>query len=481
MSIHATDRSSDCRREALRVEQEFLAAAETALATAPKGLLPGSIFEREQRDNSEAVSKAMSDRRLYGLDTKHSVPQGRMVVKRGFVRGWFFGRKPSSVTIASVVAPPGPLFDNEPQKVTLAELSAHVGNLVAIAGRRVRPVIVVCSPSGFTPEVYSSGKDLHGARVIAVEPNSGGGWKTAAITSGMDPRITRLFDPEAEAEKRARVRRAIEARRADLLIGGISMESLIRELNIGARIVEGVLEEMAHSDPELRISRIDGLAVIYRGQPGSEPEEDKSMSVREWIASLFSSKGEEPRQINQLTESRIRLAHRRDRLYEDISRLEKREQSLLDEGKQSSSSVVKRRVASQVSQLRKDIARLNTTASMLNQQINVLSTDIHNLTLLQQGQMAKLPSAEELTDHAVAAEEMLETLSADAKMVEGLEAGIAQQAMSDDEAAILKELEANDAVTESQSERAALPKLGEQVAARPAIEPAKAKSKPQAE
>jgi len=228
------------------------------------------------------------------------------------------------------------------------------------------------------------------------------------------------------------------------------------------------------------LSRIDGRAVLYRGQPGLEPEEDESMSVREWIASLFSSKGEEPRKINQLTESRIKLAHRRDRIYEDISRLEKREQSLLDEGRQTSSSVVKRRVASQVSQLRNDLSRLNTTASMLNQQINVLSTDIHNLTLLQQGQMAQLPSAEELTDHAVAAEEMLETLGADAKMVEGLEAGIAQQAMSDDEAAILKELEAGESKPESTPEPAA-PLRGEPIAAKPAVEPAKSKSKPQAE
>jgi hypothetical protein len=92
--------------------------------------------------------------------------------------------------------------------------------------------------------------------------------------------------------------------------------------------------------------------------------------------------------------------------------------------------------------LRKDISRQNTTANMLNQQINILSTDIHNLTLIQQGQMASLPDTEELTQNAVKAEEMLETLKADADMVTSLETGLADVASSDEELAILQEFDA---------------------------------------
>jgi hypothetical protein len=47
---------------------------------------------------------------------------------------------------------------------------------------------------------------------------------------------------------------------------------------------------------------------------------------------------------------------------------------------------------------------------MLNQQINIIATDIHNLTLIQQGESASLPTTDELTENAVKAEEMLETL-----------------------------------------------------------------------
>ncbi len=50
-----------------------------------------------------------------------------------------------------------------------------------------------------------------------------------------------------------------------------------------------------------------------------------------------------------------------------------------------------RRLAAQLAQLRKDIGRQNSTAAMLNKQIDIISTDIHNLTLIQQGEMASLP------------------------------------------------------------------------------------------
>jgi hypothetical protein len=78
---------------------------------------------------------------------------------------------------------------------------------------------------------------------------------------------------------------------------------------------------------------------------------------------------------------------------------------------------------------------------MLNKQIDIISTDIHNLTLIQQGELAKLPDTAELTENAVRAEEMLETLVADADLVGSLGTGIEESLTSEDEQAILREFE----------------------------------------
>jgi len=52
-----------------------------------------------------------------------------------------------------------------------------------------------------------------------------------------------------------------------------------------------------------------------------------------------------------------------------------------------------------------------------------------------------LPATDELAEHAVAAEEMLETLRADAELVGGLETGMDVMLASAEEQAILKEFE----------------------------------------
>ena len=68
--------------------------------------------------------------------------------------------------------------------------------------------------------------------------------------------------------------------------------------------------------------------------------------------------------------------------------------------------------------------------------------------------MAQLPDTTELTEHAVEAEEMLETLNADADMVGSLETGMEQSLTSEEELAIMKEFEGADAQP-AKAERAA--------------------------
>ena len=133
------------------------------------------------------------------------------------------------------------------------------------------------------------------------------------------------------------------------------------------------------------------------------------MNVIDRIKKLFSSEGNAVDQANELASRRAALTQRRDRLISDVAELEGTEAKLLEAGKASKSAVSRKRMAAQLAQLRKDMRRQHTTLNMLNQQVNIISTDIHNLSLIQQGKMADLPSSEELTEHAVAAEEIAGT------------------------------------------------------------------------
>lgn len=465
---------------AKEVESSYLAAVATNIKAAGSRFISGAWFQREETDHGERVRAALIDRRIFDRSKYNQLPQQKTITIRGYERRWIFGKRVKSVTVATVVAPPGPLLDAEtsgvdPGPVTKSQLLEHVSSLVSDA--KATHVIGVCSPSGFEDDVWSHPPQLPNVKLILCAPREDGGWKLTSADPRLDPRLVKLFDPEDVSQKLNRVKREIESRRVDLLTGSLSAGTLARELELPLPLVNNAFEMVARSDPELRVSKSSGEATLYRGAAKLPGEEDRSMSLAEWIRSLFSKEGEESKKINVLSERRAALSTRLDRLYEDIGQLEKREAKLREEGKAASSMVSKRRVAAQIARLQKDISRSNTSASILSKQINIISTHIHNLELAQTGSLAALPSTDELTEAAVSAEEILEQLSASDDLVTSLEVGMAESAMSEDEADILKDLMGD-------SEEAAKVKPESGVQARADAAPAKRESergKPQAE
>ncbi len=427
---------------AKEIESGFLAGVRQKLEAAQGRLIPGKSFKIKDRDNAEGVRATMIDRRLFEQERYAELPHGEGFVIRGYDRRWIFGKRLRSVTTASVLAPPEPLLesDDPASPVTLSELIEHVRDLVT--DPKVPHLIGVCSPSGFEEEARKAPPDMGNVMLVLIEPRDDGGWQVTSTAGNLDPRLSKLFDPEQVLHKLDRVRREIEEHSSDLLTGGLTASTMARELEVPVPMVQHAFELAAKADPELQVSKRSGEAMLFRGAPVSSAREDHSMSLAEWIKSLFSKEGEEAKKINVLSERRAALSGRLDRMYEDIAQLEKKEQQLHQEGKATTSKVSKRRIAGQVMRLRKDISRCNTSAAMVSKQINIIGTHIHNLELARTGSVAQLPSSEELTEAAVNAEEILEQLTVGDDLVTGLDVGLAESAMSEEEEAILAEFEA---------------------------------------
>ncbi len=427
--------------KALQCETDFLSGVEANFEAAKGKLLRGSRWERARDDESDRLRALMAENRVYDRELLKSLPANRRVILRGFERRWLFGKRRTGVAVASVLTPLGHFAagaEGDAPPIGLGELADHVRKL--LTDRKVPHLIGICSPGGFTEEARDARLGLPNVTVVLIEPDEGGGWKIAGSGESSDPRVHRLFDPEGQSQKLDRVRAALESRSADLLTGGVSLSSVSREVSLPPVVVRAAFERVAAADPELRLTAKEGEVLLFRGAP-AQAQEKKPMNVIDRIRQMFSGEGNETEKINLLAERRAMLAGRRDRIYEDIAKLEKREAELLEQGKATKSAVPRRRIAAQLAQMRKDIGRQNTTAGMLNQQINIISTDIHNLTLIQQGEMAKLPETEELTENAVKAEEMLETLKADSELVSSLEMGMEATLASEEELAILKEFD----------------------------------------
>ena len=459
----------------IQLESEFLSGVEANLEQAKGKLLRGTIWRLTREDEADRLRNLMAKHKKFDSRLYTELPKNRRAVMQSFKRPWWLiGKRRVGVAIASVLSPlewyvnQGSSTGTGAPPIGSRELLDHVRSLQV--DPKVPHIVGLCSPTGFSPEALEARSELGNVTLVLVEPAETGGWRVVGGDDSTDPHVKALFDPEDASGKHRRVAQYLESRSADLLTGGLSATQVAEHLGVSNKIVCRALEEIARQDPELHSSLQDGELLIYRGA-AAETKEPTRMSMVDRIRQLFSRDGDERQKINELSKRRAALSHRRDRLYDDIIQLEKREADLLDQGRQNKSQVVRRRIAAQLAQLRKDIQRQNATASMLNKQIEILSTDVHNLTLLQQGQMAELPSSEALTENAVAAEEMLEGLQADAELVGSLETGLADSMTTDEERAILEEFDAPPAVAQDEPTPSPASPLAEEVP--PAEEPPK--------
>jgi len=278
---------------------------------------------------------------------------------------------------------------------------------------------------------------------------SSGGWKIYGPKRARA--LCELLDPESAAQKSRRVAGLIAARQVDLGGSGIAAEALAAEAGLPVSAVEAELRAYARQHSGLAAKRLGGRVVLYReaaAPSASAAAGGQAMALFDRIKALFARKGETEKKIAFLSERRTSLSQQRDRAYEEITQLEAKDQELRDQFKGSSATLTKRRMAGQLLQLRKDVARRQQMIGVLNQQVNVVSTHLHNLELVQQGKLAELPNSEQIADDAAAAEEMLAELAAQSELAEtagGLEplaGGGATAGLSAEEAALFAELEA---------------------------------------
>lgn len=433
---------------AAEIEASFLAGAEHNLNQVREQRFRGSKWLWASRSQEDQLREAMAANQRYDRELLRRLPKNAARVMTCIEPSWFMWERPVAVAVAACLSPldfhvQQALASDQanggalPPPIDLGDLTDYVKQLVGDPS--IPHLVGVCSPSGFTEQARRSQIDLPNVTLILIEPRPEGGWITTPASPNARPSDARLFDPEAVSRKIERVKEEVRVRRADLLTGGLSASAVADRLGLPSSLVGRVFESMLTTDRELRVSWQDDDVLLFLGAPAAM--EDSGVSMIEWIRQLFSGEGEEARKINALTERRAKLASRRDRLYEDISRLEERESDLMGQGRETPSATVKRRVATQVKQLRDDMERLNAAARMIGQQIDVISTHIHNLTMIQQGQAARLPSSEEITQDAVRAEEMLEQLGAEVELASSLGGVVKETGLSQDELAILSELE----------------------------------------
>jgi len=250
-----------------------------------------------------------------------------------------------------------------------------------------------------------------------------------------------LLDPETAEGKRQRVDEAIEKLKDKLLNGSLSAEQLAVETELPLMTVEDAVKSHAKKHPGLSAKRLDGRLLLFR--EGSAPQGKavggEGMSLVDRIKLLFNRKGDLDRKIAFLSERRAALTQQRDASHDEMFRLEKQESALKLEFKSNENVTSRKRITAQLVQLRKEIERRQQLLQVVNQQVNVVSTHLHNLEMLNQGRSAQLPDSDEIATDAAAAEDMLARLQADSEVADSVSA-VSLAGMSQEEQDLYDEL-----------------------------------------
>jgi hypothetical protein len=392
-------------------------------------------------DHAVELKRLMSEMNVPDRELQAKMPVGLALdVSLSRRRLWFFTRNVGNLRVVCVSPTRALLSGETPKPMATGELHKVLSALPASTPGAPTTVLVV-STSGFTLEAHEVAERRTDRTVVLAEPNEAGGW---TVTGPAETKaLTDLFDPEVADEKRSRVLEQIEQGKMHLAGAGIATDKLAAHTRLPVQFVEAELKAYAKANPGLVARRLDGRVVLFREGSGPMPAVagGSSMPLIDRVKTLFARKGEVEKKIAFLSERRTALSQQRERSYEEMAALEQQEAQLKRQFGEATGTITKKRVTTQMLQLRKDLERRQQLLSVLNQQVDVVSTHLHNLELVQQGQTANLPNAEEMTADAVKAEEMLAELEAESELAAsiGQTGGIA--GLNAEEQALYEELE----------------------------------------
>lgn len=416
-----------------------------------RGRRPVTAFIRDvnRGDRGVELKRLMSEMDKPDRELESQMPRGQslevVVSQRSF---WLFKKAVGRLRVVCLSPTRALLSGEEPKPMNTAEVTKVLSEMPPPLGG-VPTTILLVSTGGFTLEAHEKADRGAERTLILAEPNEAGGW---SITGPAETRaLAELFDPEADDQKRQRVREYIDKEKIELTGSGIATDQVAARTQLPLQLIEDELKTYARENPGLAAKRLDGRVVLFR-QSALPAAGGAEMPLIDRLRGLFSRKGDNEKKVAFLSERRTSLSQQRDRAYEEMSALDGKETELKEQFKTASSTMTKRRITSQMLQLRKDMERRQQLLSILNQQINVVSTHLHNLELVQQGQVAALPNSEEMAADAAAAEEMMAQLEADTELA-GSVGSIATGGMSAEEQALFEELERETAGPTSVTER----------------------------
>lgn len=307
-----------------------------------------------------------------------------------------------------------------------------------ILPRRDQPSgVVLAAADGFTPEAKALVERNGPPTLILIGGRGDGGWDITLPKSLQKTPWAKLFELETQDERVRRVLYHLSHSGAELESSGIALPALADKLGLPEADVERLVHSACRTDGRLMTVVHAGVVHVCRTPLGDQ--KGHAMSWWSRIRRMLRLKPTPAERVREMMAQRVKLESERFEQEQRVDALEQRERDYLAQGAAAPSDAEKKQIARKLVQLRRDLGMVRSQSQLLAQQIDIIGTQVHNLTLAEKGRRAELPKAEDLTATAAQAEQVVAELSANAELARGIAVNTTTPLMEEEEDAIFAE------------------------------------------
>ena len=414
------------RARALTLVHGKLPADEVAIQPTPEGIdgIRAELSRLEVYDR-DAVEKLAGTRSL------------QMHFRKRLFGGLF--RSTVSRVRVRVVAPVEPLLNNEtPGPVGREQVLDALASYEVLPRKDKPSGVILASATGFTAEAKTLAEGSGSPSVILMGGRADGGWDVTMPAAVRKTPWANLLELESQDERLRRLLYHLEQNANLVDSRGLSMATLAENLGLSLVESEALVRQACRSESRLMTVVHDGRTHICRTPLA---EEGNTMNIWSRIRRLLRLKPTSAERVRELTVQRVQIEQQRFELDQKVDVLETDERQLIQQGASAASDAEKKQVAGKLMRARRELRRHRAQAQLFTQQIDIIGTHIHHLTLAEQGKRLELPKAEDLTREAAQAEQVVSEVAANADLAASIEVTGETPMMAEEEAEIMAEFE----------------------------------------
>ena len=361
-------------------------------------------------DGDLTVRETLARLGVYDPQVLDAMP-GRRAVQFAFSRPSMLGlsRRTIARLRAQVLAPVEALVKGgTAEPVTRAQVHAALQRYAQLPRDQQPSAVVLGSPVGFAPDAVMLAKTGGSPALILVTGRADGGWEVTLPPSVDGTPWAALFEFETPDARQARLNRYLEQHGTELASTGLSVPDVAQQLGLPLDVADRLVRQACRLDPSLMTVAHAGMVSVCRSPL---TEKGTTMSIWTRVRRWFGAKPTVAEQVRTLTAQRTVLEQERKGLDQQVEKLETEEVALLKQGAAAPSDAEKRQAAGKLLRLRRELNRQKALAQVKTNQIDVIGTNVHNMTLAEGVRAVALPTREVLAQQAAEAEAAVQGLN----------------------------------------------------------------------